>query len=182
MRKQAIFVVVAVMALVWGAAASAQVGGTAATRLRAFDEVPAISAPGAGHFSATIADDGSAIEYHLSYFNVEGVVAQSHIHFAQRGVNGGITVFLCSNLGNGPVGTQACPTSPGEISGTIHAGDVLAVNSQGIGAGELFSVLRAMRAGITYVNLHTDQFPSGEIRGQIVFTPNPIIGSIGAEE
>lgn len=167
MRKQAM---IAVAALVWSSAAAAQVGGTASARLRAFDEVPALSTPGGGHFTATIADDGSAIEYHLSYFNLEGVAAQSHIHFAQRGVNGGITIFLCSNLGNGPVGTQACPASPGEISGTIHAEDVLA-NAQGIGAGELFAVLRAMRAGITYVNVHTTLFPGGEIRGQLSFTP-----------
>lgn len=170
MRKQAVCAVVAVMALVGSAAASAQVGGTASTRLRGFDEVPAISSPGGGHFTATIADDGSAMEYHLNYFNVEGLIAQAHIHFAQRGVNGGITVFLCSNLGNGPVGTQACPASPGEISGTIHASDVLATANQGIGAGELFAVLRAMRAGITYVNVHTNIFPGGEIRGQVLFT------------
>ena len=170
MRKQAIFVVAAVMALVWSAAASAQVGGTASSRLRGFDEVPALSTSGGGHFSAIIADDGSAIDYLLNYFNMEGVVTQSHIHFAQRGVNGGITIFLCSNLGNGPVGTQACPASPGEISGTIHASDVLATANQGIGAGELFAVLRAMRAGITYVNVHTNIFPGGEIRGQVSFT------------
>ena len=171
MRKQAFFGVLAVLALVWSAAASAQVGGTATTRLRGFDEVPAISTPGGGHFSATIADDGSSMEYHLNYFNVEGVVSQAHIHFAQRGVNGGITVFLCSNLGNGPVGTQACPASPGEISGTIHPEDVLAPANQGLGAGELFAVLRAIRAGIAYVNVHTNLFPGGEIRGQLLFTP-----------
>lgn len=170
MRRQAFFVVVAVMGLVGSAAASAQVGGTATARLRGFDEVPALSTPGGGRFTATIADDGSSIDYHLNYFNLEGHVLQSHIHFAQRGVSGGITIFLCSNLGNGPVGTQACPQSPGEIEGTIHAGDVLS-NNQGIGAGELFSVLRAMRAGITYVNVHTDLFPGGEIRGQLSFTP-----------
>jgi hypothetical protein len=159
------------MALVWSAAASAQVGGTATARLRGFDEVPALSTPGGGHFTATVADDGSSFDYHLSYFNMEGQVTQAHIHFAQRGVNGGITVFLCSNLGNGPVGTQACPASPGEIEGTVHAGEVVAgANSQGLAPGELFSVLRAMRAGITYANVHTDLFPAGEIRGQLSFT------------
>ena len=170
MRKQAILML-AVMALVWSAAASAQVGGTAITRLRGFEEVPAVATPAGGFFTAHISDDGSQVDYELNYANLEGVVTQSHIHFAQRGVNGGITVFLCSNLGNGPVGTQACPASPGQISGSIHASDVLAVNAQGLGAGELFSVLRAIRAGIAYVNVHSTLFPGGEIRGQLLFSP-----------
>lgn len=173
MRKQAIFVVVAVMALVWSAAASAQVGGTAITRLRAFEEVPALSTPGGGFFTADIADDGSAIDFQLTYFNLEGNVLQAHIHFAQRGVNGGITVFLCSNLGNGPVGTQACPAAPAAIEGTIHADQVTAgAAAQGIAPGELFSVVRAIRAGMAYANVHTDIFPGGEIRGQLSFTPS----------
>jgi hypothetical protein len=36
-------------------------------------------------------------------------VTQAHIHFGPGRVNGGIMVFLCSNLGNGPEGTQPCP-------------------------------------------------------------------------
>ena len=45
---------------------------------------------------------------------------QAHIHFAQRGVNGGITVFLCTNLGNGPTGIRGArrllPRLPGRTS------------------------------------------------------------------
>jgi hypothetical protein len=148
-------------------------GGTAVTRLRAFEEVPALSTPGGGFFNATISEDGSEMTYELSYFNVEGVVTQAHLHFGQRGVNGGIMVFLCSNLGNGPAGTQACPADPGAISGTIHAADVVgSAGSQGVAAGELFSVLRGIRGGVVYANVHTDRFPGGEIRGQVIFTPS----------
>lgn len=171
MRRQAIWLMATVMGLLWCATASAQVGGTVVARLRAFEEVPALSTPGGGRFSATVADDGSQIEYHLNYFNVEARVLQSHIHFGQRGVTGGFSVFLCSNLGNGPAGTQACPASPGSIEGTIHAADVIGPVAQGIAPGELFALLRAIRAGVAYVNVHTDQFPGGEIRGQLLFTP-----------
>jgi hypothetical protein len=173
MRRQAFFVVVAVMALVGSAAASAQVGGTAFARFRGFDEVPALSTPGGGSFSATISEDGSQLDYELNYFNLEGVVTQSHVHFAQRGVNGGISFFLCSNLGNGPVGTQACPPAPATLHGTVHAADVIGPTGQSLGAGELFAILRAMRAGIAYANVHTTLFPGGEIRGQVLFTPAP---------
>ena len=42
------------------------------------------------------------IEFELSYEDLRGEVLQAHIHFAQEGVNGGIVVFLCTNLGNNP--------------------------------------------------------------------------------
>jgi hypothetical protein len=46
------------------------------------------------------------------------MVTQTHIHFSQAATNGGIIVFLCTNLDNGPAGTQACRREDdGEISG-----------------------------------------------------------------
>jgi len=150
------------------------VGGTAITRLRAFEEVPAVSSNGVGRFRAVIEDDGSSVSWELDYSSLRGTVAQAHIHFAQRGVNGGIVVFLCSNLGNGPAGTQACPPKPASISGTFTAADMIGgAAAQGIAPGELHELLRAIRAGSAYANVHTDLFPGGEIRGQLLFTPNP---------
>jgi len=147
-------------------------GGTAATRLRAFEEVPALSTLGGGFFTATISADGTEMTYQLRYFNMEGSVTQSHLHFGQKGVNGGIMIFLCSNLGNGPAGTQACPPAGGTISGTIHASDVVAgAAAQGVAPGELAAALRGIRGGVVYVNVHTNIFPGGEIRGQLNFTP-----------
>ena len=191
MRKVAQLLVLAVLVLVTAAlvtpapaVAQGDPDGTAVTRLRSFDEVPAVSTSGGGRFQATIGDDGETVDWSLNYFNLEGTVTQAHIHFAQRGVNGGIVVFLCSNLGNGPAGTQACPASPASIHGTFHASDVVgSASSQSIVAGELPAVLRAMRAGITYANVHTTLFPGGEIRGQLTFTPiDGIEGALAVEE
>jgi hypothetical protein len=111
----------------------------------------------------------------MSYGTLNGHITQSHIHFAQKGVNGGIWVFLCSNLGNGPAGTQACPAAPATISGTITASNIIAVAAQGIQAGDFVPVLRAMKTGTTYVNIHTDKYPGGEIRGQLTVLPPPPI-------
>ncbi len=141
------------------------------TRLRSFDEVPAVSTFGGGNFSATLSEDRTEITYELTYFNIQGIVTQAHIHLGQMSVNGGITVFLCSNLGNGPAGTQACPADPATISGTIQAGDVLAIPGQGMEAGSFRELLRALRSGVTYANVHSTLFPGGEIRGQIRVVP-----------
>jgi hypothetical protein len=83
-------------------------------------------------------------------------------------VNGAIVVFLCSNLGNGPAGTQACPAGGGTITGTITAANVSnPTEVQGIAPGEFDELLKAIRGGVTYVNVHTTKFPGGEIRGQL---------------
>jgi hypothetical protein len=80
-------------------------------------------------------------------------------------------VFLCSNLGNGPDGTQSCPPSDGEISGTIGPDDVVGPDAQGIAPGEFNALLEAMLARTAYANVHTVGHDGGEIRGQIAPRP-----------
>jgi CHRD domain len=143
--------------------------------LRSYEEVPAISVPAArGHFEGNLNGAKTELTYTLTINNFEGTLTQSHIHIAQKGVNGAITIFLCSNLGNGPVGTQACPSAgnPVTISGTITAANVLAIVPQGVPAGSLSEVIEAMRNDAAYVNAHSDGFPGGEIRGQIRLSGN----------
>jgi hypothetical protein len=89
-------------------------------------------------------------------------------------VNGGITVFLCTNLGNGPAGTQPCPAPPATIEGTIEAGDVspnipatLAARNQGLNTGEMDELIAAIRNNSIYVNVHSTMWPGGEIRKQL---------------
>lgn len=114
-----------------------------------------------------IDEDTGLITYRLAY---DGLVAvqQAHIHFGQRHTNGGISVFLCTNLGNGPAGTQACPETAGQVSGEIMAADVIGPAAQGIAAGEFAELLAAIRSGNAYASVHTTAFPGGEIRGQIL--------------
>lgn len=144
------------------------VRGVATAHLRSYEEVPALSTPGSGEFVATINAAGTEMNYQLHYSNLQGQVLQSHLHFGQKSVNGGIMIFLCSNLGNGPAGTQACPQE-GTISGVIHASNVSG-NAQGIVPGELFEIIQGIRGGVVYANVHTDLFPGGEIRGQLQFS------------
>jgi hypothetical protein len=136
--------------------------------LNGWAEVPVVVTDGKGSFRARLAPDSSTVEWELSYAGLSTPVQQAHIHVGQRRVNGGISVFLCTNLGNAPAGVtvQACPPE-GRISGTFASGDVVGPAAQGIAPGELADLLRAMRAGVTYANVHTEQSPAGEIRGQV---------------
>ena len=149
-----------------------------ATNLTGYQETPlTINSPGSGEFAAKVNRDGTAIDWVLSYRDLPTTVLQSHIHFARPGLTGGIVLFLCTNLGNGPAGAptpQACPQAPvggptATLSGTLTAADVIARPDQGIppGAAGFAAVVEALRNGAAYANIHTDQFKSGEIRGAL---------------
>jgi hypothetical protein len=165
------------LTLAVAAATATAVGGTAAFAgggskpvrawLTGYEEVPAVSTAANGRFEATVTPTADGLAYKLSYSGLEGDVTQAHIHFGQRGVAGAISAFFCSNLPSPPPGTQACPPSPGTVSGTIKAADVIGPTAQGIAPGELPELLRALRAGVTYANVHSTKFPAGEIRAQL---------------
>lgn len=149
-----------------------QIGGEKfKATLIGYEEVPAISTTGGGSFTLIIEPGDTGFTYELTYSGLTGSVQQAHTHIAQKGVNGGIMVFYCTNLGNGPAGTQACPAS-GTVTGRITAADVIGgAAAQGVSPGEFAEVLKAIRAGTTYTNVHSNLFPGGEIRGQIASDP-----------
>jgi hypothetical protein len=168
----AVAVVVAGGALAVVAAAVGNFGGkNIRESLSGFEEVPVVSTNASGDFRAWINRSGEEIRYRLSYADMTGDVTQAHIHLGQKGVNGGISAWLCGNPSppniTPPEGTQACPAAPATIVGTITPENVVGPANQGIAAGELGELLRAIRAGVTYVNVHSSTFGGGEVRGQL---------------
>jgi hypothetical protein len=161
--------VAAVVAVVPVAAVAgiAGAGGGSSIReqLSGYEETPlALSTPGRAKFDTRLGK--TAISYRLSYRDLEAPVTQAHIHFGAEGQSGGISAFLCTNVG-GPAGTQACPAQPATITGTIGPDDVIGPAAQGIDPGEFSELLDAIRAGATYVNVHTQKYPAGEVRAQL---------------
>lgn len=149
-----------------------------------YNETPlTINSPGSADFKARISADGTAIDYEMTYQNLSSTVLQSHIHFGRPAITGGIVLFLCTNLGNAPATVptpQACPeTNPATISGTLTAANVIALpvtcptpttcSGQAIdsGAAGLGEMIKAIRDGAAYVNIHTTNHPSGEIRARL---------------
>jgi hypothetical protein len=130
--------------------------------LNGYQEVPSVSTAGRAGFIGTLNLDETALQARLQYFDMQGVPQAAHIHFGQRGVNGGVMAWLC-----GGGGRPACPPSPGTVNVSIGPADIVGPAGQGIDAGEFVEALRALRSGNAYVNVHTDLFAGGEIRGQI---------------
>jgi hypothetical protein len=180
MRKKSMLAALAVGAAALAVAAFALAGGSGAgfnhlsATLVGYQEVPSISTTGTASFTADVAKDGQSVSWSMTYATLEGNVTQSHIHFGQRSVIGGISVFFCSNLGNGPAGTQACPgPHDGTISGTFGPADVIGPTSQGITAGQWDELINAIDAGKAYANIHSTIWPGGEIRAQLNETGDP---------
>lgn len=84
----------------------------------------------------------------------------AHFHGpALPGQNAGVQVWICDNTGNGPVGTGACGGEDEDFS----------VDAAVITDDQADDLL----AGLYYINIHTDDFPGGEIRGQVNAVPAP---------
>jgi hypothetical protein len=131
--------------------------------LNGFHETPSVSTAGFGDFEAKLVDPFT-LHYVFTYSGLEGGNSLfAHVHFGQVGVAGGVMFFLCG----GGTKPAACPNVEGTVEGDVNASDVIGPNGQGIEPGSFDEVLRAMRAGHAYANIHTTRWPSGEIRGQI---------------
>lgn len=168
----AIALIVAVVLGVGSYALAGPRDGGQLTRMESYFEVPSISSTGQGEFRAKIDENDETIAYTLTWENLEVGATQAHIHFGQRSVNGGISVFLCTNLGNAPPPpaplTQPCPVGPsGTVSGVITPAHVIGPTGQGIEPGSFAELVAAMKEGFAYANIHSERFPGGEIRGQI---------------
>jgi len=139
------------------------------TELIAFEEVPAISSPASGTFRAVVDTVANTITWKLTYTALDGApVTQSHVHVGQLSVNGGVSFFLCSNVGAPPGQTpQACPEGPAELTGVITPAEIIGPNAQGVEPMSFAEIAAAMRAGKAYANVHSTRWPAGEIRGQL---------------
>lgn len=143
----------------------AAVGSVAADSERNFrthlsGEEAGVETLGQGQAIFQVSKDGDSIYYKLIVSNIENVT-MAHIHLAPPGQDGPPVVWLYPS---------APPPQliPGRFQGVLAEGVITQANLVGPLAGQPFSALiEAIENGNTYVNVHTSQYPAGEIRGQI---------------
>ena len=145
--------------------------------LRGFEEVPAVSteAKGSVRLRINLAED--EIAWRLEYQDLQGGVLQSHIHVGDHHTNGGVSVFFCANTPpiTPPASIptpQACPAAPAGgppvvLTGTFKSADVAGPAAQLVAAGELAELIKAIRSGVAYANVHSTLATGGEIRGEL---------------
>lgn len=121
--------------------ASAAPGGRPAIPLNNGQESPGARLGASGFFSYEI--DGSSLCYELSARRLTGPATGAHIHLGERNVAGGVVVPL--SVGSSTTWTVAtCTTADPALLAAI-----------------------AENPRDYYVNVHTEAFPGGEIRGQL---------------
>jgi hypothetical protein len=130
-------------------------------------ETGAILSEGTGTLDLALDRQSQTLTFTLTYSGLSAPVTQAHIHFGRKHTPGGVVVFFCTNLGNGPAGTQACPASGGTVTGTITGASVIGPAAQHVTPGDFDALEDILTSHSAYGNIHTTNFPAGEIRGQI---------------
>lgn len=124
-------------------------------------EVPVRDTNGTGVATFKLNKEGTALSFKLIVANIDGVT-QAHIHCGAEGVNGPVVAFLFGFVAEGVT-----------VNGVLAEGTITTVIPRAPspecpeGVANFEELLERMRSGDTYVNVHTLEFPPGEIRGQI---------------
>src|SRR5205814_4418699 len=124
-----------------------------------------------------VSADGNSVDFRLIASNIDNVI-MSHIHCGRPGQNGPIRIWLYPGT-PGPTGAPG-PNGSGPHNGVLASGTFspTGVICPASAVGQNMPLLDAIRAGLTYVNVHTNDgvaptntgpgdFPGGEIRGQL---------------
>ena len=128
----------------------------------------AILTNGTGTLELYLDKDNQTATYKLTYSDLTSPVTQAHIHFGKVHVAGGIMVWLCQTTTiPGPAETPICPEPGGTVTGTITASSVQAIATQNVTAGDFNAIEEALESNTAYGNVHTVNFPAGELRGQV---------------
>lgn len=124
--------------------------------LRGSEEVPPVRTLAFGTTVFRLSNDGRRLQYRLTVNRIRRLT-EAHIHIGARGVNGPIVAFLFGFT------TPGISVNRGVVTGTITRNDLVGP----LAGRSLSELIQRMVAGNTYVNVHTEQNPDGEIRGQI---------------
>jgi hypothetical protein len=118
-------------------------------------EVPPVHTEARGGAGFSLNGDETDLSYVVKVGRIDNVT-QAHIHLGSPDENGPVVAFLY-----GP----ADPSGP--LDGLLASGSLEEADLLGPLAGDFNGFVEALRAGDLYVNVHTTDVPSGEIRGQI---------------
>ena len=137
------------------------------------NEVPPVNTDAAGRIELTTNSQQNALDYELSISNLNGIVTGAHIHRGSVGTNGPIVADL-KNIGGsssafaGASASASAGNGGSTMTSTSIGGIITSANLKGPLSGKQISdLIRLIQDGKAYVNVHTDQKPNGEIRGQL---------------
>ncbi len=125
-------------------------------KLSGHQSVPAVKTKATGYSEFKLSKDGKELKFKLTVKDIKNVTA-AHIHMGKKGENGAPLVDLFTG-----------PKKEGKFGGTLCEGTITGQDLKGDLQGKsIDDLVKLFKSGSTYVNVHTDANPDGEIRGQI---------------
>ena len=129
-------------------------------QLSGAQEVPPVETRARGQAVFQLSRDGQQLSYRVMVAQLENVT-MGHIHLAPAGQNGPVVAWLY------PAGPPP-QLIPGTTNGVLATGVITADDLVGpLEGASMAGLLEYLEAEGAYVNIHTEQFPAGELRGQI---------------
>ncbi|MFH4967515.1 CHRD domain-containing protein [Gaetbulibacter sp. M240] len=125
------------------------------TELSGDNEVPMRETDASGHAIVRISQDESTVHYVVIVENIENTRA-SHFHKAAAGENGGVVIGIFGG-----------PKIEGVFTGQLTTGKITSETMGEDGENKLAMFIQDIKDGNIYINVHTDQYPGGELRGQL---------------
>jgi hypothetical protein len=122
------------------------------------NQAPPVASIGRGLASYLITQDTGNLVYTLQVLDISSPISMAHIHLGRAGENGDVVANLCG-AGSAP----ACVTAGVVATGTITSSSLLGP----LAGHPLGDLIAAMSSGGAYTNVHSANFPNGEIRGQV---------------
>jgi hypothetical protein len=139
--------------------------------LDGLQEVPPVATPATGTGVATIVGDWLYV--HISYTDLTSPLTMAHIHCCTpRGTNVGIAVDL--DMIPLPVTLSGSFSRQFDLNAaSTYRANFITNFGGGTVTGARTALVSAFYDELAYFNLHTGNFPGGEIRGQIAPIPEP---------
>lgn len=132
--------------------------GSASTSLNGSNEVPSVSTEAYGNYSSDSSNDES-VNFKLDVFKIEDTTA-AHLHCGKSGENGPVVVGLFESSNGVDINGTL-------VSGTFDNDDVADMGSCPTPIYDIQDLKKSIEKGEIYVNVHSKDFPNGEIRGQL---------------
>jgi hypothetical protein len=143
------------------------------------NEVPPVPSPGTGETTVTLDAEAHTLQINVTFSGLTSNTVAAHIHCcAPVGTNVGVATTIPAFPGF-PLGVTSGTYSSEvfDLTQPLIYNPAFVTLQGGTIAGAEAALIAGIQGGLTYLNIHTANFPGGEIRGQLTPIPGPVVGA-----